>query len=96
MKYILHDWDDEKSIHILANCRAAMAPKGRVLVVEHVIPPGNDANWGKQLDINMMVLTGGQERTREQFRDLFAHAGLRLKRVVPSACPLSVLEAVRA
>lgn len=96
MKYILHDWDDEKSIHILANCRAAMASNGRVLVVDHVIPPGNGANWGKLLDINMMVLTGGQERTREQFRDLFAHAGLRLKRVVPTACPLSVLEAVRA
>ena len=59
-------------------------------------PPGNAANWGKLLDINMMVLTGGQERTREQFRDLFARAGLRLKRIVPTACPLSVVEAVRA
>jgi hypothetical protein len=96
MKYILHDWDDDKSVAILGNCRAAMAPDGRVLVVEHVIPPGNAANWGKLLDINMMVLTGGQERTREQFRDLFARAGLRLKRVVPTACPLSILEAVRA
>jgi len=96
MKYIIHDWDDAKSVAILSKCRAAMAPDGRVLVVDHVIPPGNAANWGKVLDINMMVLTGGQERTREQFRDLFARAGLRLKRVVPTACPLSILEAVRA
>ena len=73
-----------------------MDPKGRVLVVEHVIPPGNDANWGKLLYINMLCLTGGQERTREQFRELLAGAGLRLKRIVPTACPLSVIEAVRA
>jgi hypothetical protein len=96
MKYILHDWDDEKSLRILNNCREAMAPGGRVLVVDHVIPAGNAGDWGKQLDINMMVLTGGQERTREQFRDLFAHAGLRLKRVVPTDSPLSILEGVRA
>jgi hypothetical protein len=89
MKYILHDWDDDK-------CGDAMAPHGRVLVVEHVIPPGNAGNWGKLLDINMLVLTGGQERTRPQFRELLAHAGLRLERVVPTACPLSVIEAVRA
>jgi hypothetical protein len=95
MKYVLHDWDDGKCVKILANCRDAMAPRGRVLVVEHVIPPGNAADWGKLLDINMLVLTGGQERTRAQFRDLLARAGLRLKRVVPTASPLSVIEAVR-
>lgn len=96
MKYILHDWDDRKCVAILANCRDAMAPHGRVLVVEHVIPPGNAANWGKLLDINMLVLTGGQERTRTQFRDLLARAGLRLTRVVATTCPLSVIEAARA
>jgi SAM-dependent methyltransferase len=96
MKYILHDWDDEKSHRLLENCRAAMAPGGRVLVVDHVIPPGNGANWGKLLDINMLALTGGRERTREEFRALFAGAGLRLRRIVPTACPLSILEAVAA
>jgi O-methyltransferase domain/Dimerisation domain len=96
MKYILHDWDDAKCLRILGYCRDAMAENGRVLVVDHVIPKGNGANWGKLLDINMMVLPGGQERTREEFRDLFARAGLRLARVVPTACPLSILEAVRA
>jgi hypothetical protein len=96
MKYIIHDWDDDRCVRILGNCRGVMDPKGRVLVVDHVIPPGNGASWGKLLDINMMVVTGGRERTREQFRDLFARAGLRLKRVVPTDCPLSILEAVRA
>ena len=61
-----------------------------------MIPKGNGADWGKLLDINMLALTGGQERTREEFRDLFARAGLRLARVVKTACPLSILEAVRA
>lgn len=96
MKYVLHDWDDDKSLQILRNCREVLPPDGRVLVAEHVIPPGNGPYWGKLLDINMLVLTGGQERTREEFRALFARAGLRLRRVVPTACPLSVLEAVRA
>jgi hypothetical protein len=96
MKFILHDWDDDECTRILGHCREAMATKGRVLVVEHVIPPGNAANWGKLLDINMLVLTGGLERTKEEFRALFARAGLKLKRVVPTECPLSVLEAVRA
>jgi hypothetical protein len=96
MKFILHDWDDEECTRILTHCREAMDPRGRVLVVEHVIPAGNGANWGKLLDVNMLVLTGGLERTKEEFRALFAGAGLKLKRVVPTDCPLSVLEAVRA
>jgi len=94
MKYILHDWDDELCLRILGHCREAMAPGGRVLVVEHVIPPGNAANWGKLLDINMMAGPGGRERTRSEFEDLFRRAGLRLARIVPTACPLSILDAV--
>jgi hypothetical protein len=96
MKYILHDWDDEKCLRILGHCRDAMTPEGRILVVDHVIPQGNGANWAKLLDVNMMVGPGGQERTREEFRALFARVGLRLARVIPTACPLSILEAVRA
>jgi hypothetical protein len=95
MKYILHDWDDEKCLRILGNCRDAMAEGGRVLVVEHVIPKGNGAYWGKLLDVNMLALTGGQERTREEFRELFARAGLKLARVWPTAGALRVLESVR-
>ncbi len=96
MKYIIHDWDDAKCIRILTNCRNAMAKGGRVLVVDNVIPKGNAKNWGKLLDINMMVGPGGKERTREEFRDLMARAGLRLMRVVPTRAGLGIVEAVAA
>jgi hypothetical protein len=71
-----------------------MAKGGRVLVLDNVIPPGNGPHWGKMLDMNMLVLTPGRERTEAEFRELFASAGLRLTRVVPTACPLSVVEGV--
>jgi hypothetical protein len=96
MKYIIHDWNDDQCETILRNCRTAMAPGGRVLVVEHVITAGNKPDWGKLLDINMLALTGGQERTREQFKVLFARAGLRLKRMHRTDSALSIVEAVAA
>jgi O-methyltransferase domain/Dimerisation domain len=96
MKYVIHDWDDENCVRILDNCRRAMAARGRVLVVEHLIAGGNRRDWGKMLDINMMVMPGGRERTREEFRVLFAQAGLRLQRVFATASSLSILEAVPA
>jgi len=95
MKYILHDWNDEACVKILANCRAAMNEKGKVLVVDNVIAPGNDPGWGKLLDIQMLII-GGRERTRKEFAAIFAAAGLRLTRVVPTKCPLSIVEGVRA
>jgi hypothetical protein len=95
MKYILHDWNDEQCVKILENCRAAMNKKGRVLVVDNVIPPGNDPNWGKLLDIQMLII-GGRERTKKEFAAMFAQAGLKLTRVVPTKCPLSIVEGVRA
>lgn len=94
MKYILHDWNDDQCVQILGNCARAMAKGGRVLVVDTVIPPGNDPHWGKQLDVNMLVLTGGRERTATDFAALFERAGLRLKKVHPTACPLSIVEGV--
>lgn len=96
MKYIIHDWTDDQCASILANCRKAMAHGGRVLVVEHVLRPGNAPDWGKLLDINMLVLTGGRERTRVQFERLFARAGLRLLRVHKTKAALSILEAAAA
>lgn len=96
MKYILHDWNDEQCLTILRHCRAALAPGGRVLIAEHVIRAGNRPDWGKLLDINMLVLTGGQERTQAEFRTLFARAGLRLRKVHATGAALSLLEAVAA
>jgi SAM-dependent methyltransferase len=95
MKYIVHDWDDAKCERILRHCRDAMAPGGRVLVVDRVIAPGNDPDWSKWLDINMLVGPGGQERTLAEFAALFARAGLRLVKAHPTRSPLTVLEAER-
>ena len=96
MKYILHDWDDERCIRLLRLCRDAMAPDGRVLVVDHVIPPGNAPHRGKLMDMNMFVLLTGKERTKAEFAALFAKAGLRLRRVVPTGSPIALVEGVRA
>jgi hypothetical protein len=69
-----------------------MAKDGRVLVVESVIPTGNDPSFGKLLDLAMLVLPGGQERTQEEYRKLYASAGLRLTRVVPATVEVCVIE----
>jgi hypothetical protein len=95
LKHILHDWDDAACIQILKNCRAAMAPGGKVAVAEMLIggyadPPGPAIF----LDLNMMVMLPGRERTVEEFAALFAAAGLRLANVVPTKSPVVLLEAV--
>ena len=95
MKRTLHDWDDDRCAKILGNCRDAMSQKGKVLVVDAVIPPGNKPDRGKLLDIQMLVI-GGRERTKQEFAALFKQAGLKLTRVVPTKCPLSIVEGVRA
>jgi len=96
MKYVIHDWNDEQCVRILGLCRLAMAPGGRVLVVEHVVPRGNKPDFSKMLDINMLVGPGGRERTREEFAVLFTRAGLRLRTVHATKSPLSILEGVVA
>jgi hypothetical protein len=99
MKYILHDWNDERCRRILTLCRDAMASKGRVLAVDHVLTPRNQPDIGKLMDINMFTLLRGKERTREEFAALFASAGLKLRRIVPTGKPgvaISVVEGVRA
>jgi hypothetical protein len=95
MKYILHDWDDARCATILGHCREALAAGGRVLAVDRVIRAGNGPDWSKWLDINMMVVPGGLERTADEFRALFAQAGLRLLKIHKTATPLSILEAAR-
>jgi hypothetical protein len=96
MRHIIHDWDEEKCLTILGNCRRVMGPKARLLVIEMVIPPGNDPHFGKWLDVNMLVIPGGQERTESEYRELFRRAGFTLARVVPTRSPVSVLEGLPA
>jgi hypothetical protein len=96
MKRVIHDWDDERAARILDNCRRAMVRDGRVLVAEMIVPPGNDRHPIKVMDLNMLVVTGELERTREQYEQLLARAGLRLTRVIATRSPLSILEGVAA
>lgn len=96
LKRILHDWSDAQCLRILRACREAMDVRSVLLVVDAVIPPGNDPHPAKDMDILMMALTEGRERSEAEFRDLFAQAGLRLTKVVPTPSVLSIVEAVRA
>jgi ubiquinone/menaquinone biosynthesis C-methylase UbiE len=92
MRHIIHDWDDEKALTILRNVRRVIPPTGRLLVVESVIRPGNDPDFGKLLDLTMLVIPGGMERTEEQYQALYAQAGFALRRIVPTASPVCVIE----
>jgi hypothetical protein len=90
---VLHDWDDDRSVQILTACRHAMAGHGRVLIVERLIP-GDPADALPVLlsDLNMLVFTGGQERTNTEYGQLLAAAGLSLTNVQPVAAPYGVIE----
>ncbi len=94
MRHVIHDWNDDEAASILRNCRDAMNPEGRILVVETVIPPLNEPCFGKWLDL-MMLIVGGRERTEEQYRQLFSHAGLKLNRIVSTAHEISVIEGIQ-
>src|SRR6185436_3799347 len=84
MKMVLHDWNDEQCLQILQNCHKAMNPGSKLLVIDAVIPEGNEPHPGKFMDINMLAMTGGRERTEKEFVALFDRAGLKLSRVVPT------------
>lgn len=94
MRHIIHDWYDDDCLAILRNIHRAMQGKGRLLVIDSVIRPGNDADFSKLLDLNMMVVPGGKERTEEEFGELFTQAGFRLTRIVPTASDVSIVEGV--
>ena len=92
MKWIIHDWEDEKAIRILKNCREQMQPNGRLIVVDCVVPENDEPDFSKTFDLNMLVMTGGKERTAAEFRDLLAAAGFKLLRVIPTDVPTSIVE----
>jgi O-methyltransferase domain/Dimerisation domain len=97
MKHIIHDWNDEQALTILKNCHQALAgrSKAKVILLEAVLPHGNEPHFGKIIDLEMLMMPGGRERTEEEFRTLFAKAGFQLTRIVPNKSPLSVVEAER-
>jgi SAM-dependent methyltransferase len=94
LKFILVDWKDEDALRILQNCRTAISPDGKLLVIEMTIPDDNRPSAAQLFDLNMLVMTGGQERMVSEYGALLAKAGFRLTRVIPTGSPFQVLEAV--
>jgi hypothetical protein len=96
MKHIIHDWDDDRASIILGNIRKALSRRanGKVLLLEAVVAPRNEPDLTKLVDLEMMVMPGGRERTAAEFETLFRSSGFRMTRVVPTKSPLSVIEAV--
>jgi C-methyltransferase len=91
---VIHDWDDEQAAHILAAVAAAgSAQKATVLLLEVVLPDSPTGHWAKTLDIVMLAITGGRERTLAEYDALLTGAGMQLQRVTPTATPFSLLEA---
>ncbi len=90
---VIHDWDDEPAAAILRTVVQALPADGRVLIVENVIPDGNEAHPGKLIDLEMLLMTGGRERTQHEFEVLLASAGLRIERVISTAVSISIIEA---
>ncbi|MGV0627288.1 methyltransferase [Mycolicibacter minnesotensis] len=93
LKTVIHDWDDERAVAILRNIRGAIAPDGRVLLLEMVLPEGAPDHVGLLLDLEMLLSPGGQERTRGEYADLLSQAGFRVHRVVSTASPMSIIDA---
>jgi SAM-dependent methyltransferase len=91
---VIHDWDDRRAIRILRNCRRATAEKGRLLLVDMVVPDTDATSFSKLLDLNMLAMTGGRERTRAEFRSLLEAADYKLTRIIPTIAPQSIIEAV--
>jgi O-methyltransferase domain len=96
MKHILHDWPDEVCVKILKACRKGVNPGGKLLVVDHVLQPGNDFHPGKLLDLQMLIFPGGCERTEKQFSGIFTASGWKLSRVIPTRVPESIVEGIPA
>ena len=94
LKDIIHDWDDDRAIAILSNCRRAMSADAKLPLIERVLPPAGEAAIGKMVDITMMVLTGGMERTDAEYRALLERSGFDLRHVIFTHSAASVLEAV--
>jgi len=94
LSHIIHDWDEDGCLRILANCRGAMGDRGRLLIVESVLRPGDEPDPGKILDLVMLVVPGGQERSEQEYRALLDKGGFRLSRTAPTRSSVSIVEAV--
>jgi hypothetical protein len=96
LKQVLHDWDDQQCRTILERCAAGLVAGGRLLIVEVVIPDDGHPTAAQLLDLNMLVMLPGRERTRREYADLLASAGLRLARVIETHSPFQIIDATAA
>jgi hypothetical protein len=94
LKHILHDWDDAQAVRILGNCRRAIRPGGRVIVVEMLLGEIGESGLAPFSDLNMMVMVTGRERTLAEYRALLKQANLWLDKSTPIRPPMTVIEAV--
>lgn len=95
LKSVIHDWDDERAIKILRNCNQAMKGKSKLLLIEHVINPSPESSFGKLIDIEMLVMSGGRERTEQEYRALLRAAGFELTNLITTQTTLSLIECTR-
>jgi hypothetical protein len=91
MRWILHDWSDDECVALLNNVRKSASPDARLMVVDSVIPETPGFDMGKWMDLNMMVMTSGRERTATEFRDVLERAGFAVEQIVPTPSPLSIV-----
>jgi O-methyltransferase len=96
LKHVLHDWDDGEAVQILKRCRDAMRPGGRVIVIEMLLGEIGEPELVPLMDLNMMVMLTGRERTLAEYRALLEDAGLRFSKSTPIRSPMAVIEAVAA
>jgi hypothetical protein len=94
LKNVLHDWSDDRAVLILKNCRCAMGPQARLLVIEVTLPVLDDPAFGNLLDLNMLVMSGGRERRNDEYARLLEESGFRLTQAIPTRALVSILEAV--
>jgi hypothetical protein len=93
LRKVIHDWDDDGARRILSTCRSAMTDGSRLLLLEMVVPTGNTPAYAKLLDLLMLAYAGGRERSEAEYRDLLMSAGFSVKRIVPTASAISIIEA---
>jgi hypothetical protein len=96
LRWIVHDWDDQRAVAILRSCAQALAPSGKVLVIEYVLGSGNEPANALFIDLQMLALENGRERTEAEYRTLFSAAGLALTRIIPLSTGQSIIEGERS
>jgi hypothetical protein len=100
LKHVIHDWNDDRATEILRTCRRAMGAEAKLLIVEGVYPrrvdQSDESRGAAANDVNMLVCTGGRQRSEAEFRGLYDAAGFRLTRIVPTQTPVKVIEGVCA